>query len=154
MKKSTIAIIIVVLVGLGYAYTYFQVKEAAIAVFENAEIIDYELENISLIPPSADLTVYFRIFNPSSFGFSYSGETEIYIDDTFIATFVVEDEFIKADGESIIPSTVSISGGVLTLLESIIGDPVYRYEVRMEINHKIFGILPITITESESGYDI
>ena len=49
MKKSTIAILIVVFVGLGYAYTYFQVKEAASEVFENAEAVDYSLENISLI---------------------------------------------------------------------------------------------------------
>lgn len=154
MKKSTIAILIVILVGLGYAYTYYQVKEAALDVFENAEAVDYSLENISLFPPSADLTVYFRIYNPSSYGFTYSAEMEIYIDDTYIATFVVEDEFIEADGESIIPSTVSISGGVLSLLEGIIGDPVYRYEVYMVISYKMFGFLPITITQSESGYDI
>jgi hypothetical protein len=140
--------------GGGYAYTYFQVKDAASNIFSNAEVVDLQIENIGLIPPSADLTLYIRVYNPSGYGFTYSAKIELYIGDNYFTTFQVEDEFIKANEESIAPITCKIGGGALSLLNSIIGDPVYRYEAQMEVIYKIFGIIPITITEFESGYEM
>jgi len=153
MKGSVIVILfVIVLIGGGYAYTYLQVKEASSRILENAEIVNYEIENISLIPPSADLTLYFSVDNPTSYGFTYSAEIELYVDDTYISTFQVDNQYIRANSESIIPTECRIGGGALQLLQSIIGDPVYRLEGSVEILYKIFGIIPITIKESISEY--
>ena len=99
MKKSTIAIIVVVLVGIGYAYTYFQVKEAASNVLSSAEAVDFQLENISLLPPSADVTLYYRVYNPSAYGFTVYVKYDMYVGENYITTFIIEDEFVKAYGE-------------------------------------------------------
>jgi hypothetical protein len=153
MRSSAVVFIIVlVLIGGGYAYTYFQVKEASSKIFEDAEVVNFQIENISLIPPSADLTLYFSVDNPTSYGFTYSVEIELYIGNNYISTFQVDNEYIRANSESIIPMECRIGGGALQLLQSIVGDPVYRYEGHAEIIYKIFGIIPITIQESSSGY--
>ena len=149
MKGSVIVVLfVIVLIGGGYAYTYIQVKEASEKIFEDAEIVNYQIENISLIPPSADLTLYFSVDNPTSYGFTYSAEIELYIGDTYISTFQVDNEYIRANSESIIPVECRIGGGALQLLQNLVGDPVYRFEGSSEILYKILGIIPITIKES------
>jgi len=153
MKAATTAVIfILLLMGGGYVYTYFQVKEVASSIFENAEVVDFQLENISLIPPSADLTLYFSVDNPSPYGFTYSAEIEMYVGDNYITTFQIDDEYIKANAESIIPMECRIGGGAISLLQTIVGDPIIRYEAHNVVNYKIFGIIPLTIRESSSGY--
>ncbi len=153
MRNSAVGLVVVlVLIGGGYAYTYFQVKEASSKIFENAEVVNFQIENISLIPPSADLTLYFSVDNPTSYGFTYSVEIELYIDENYISTLQVDNEYIRANSESIIPMECRIGGDVLQLLQSFVGDPIYRYEGHAEIIYKIFGIIPITIHESISGY--
>ena len=152
MRTPTAVLIIILLIGGGYAYTYFQVKEASENIFENAEIVDFQLENISLIPPSADLTLYFSVDNPSPYGFTYSAEIEMYIGCNYITTVQADDEFVKANAHSIITMECRIGGLDVSLLQAYVGDPILIYEVHMVVNYKIFGIIPITIIESSFGY--
>ena len=152
MRTPTAVLIIILLIGGGYAYTYFQVKEASENIFENAEKVDFQLENISLIPPSADLTLYFSVDNPSPYGFTYSAEIEMYIGFNYITTVQADDEFVKANAHSIITMECRIGGLDVSLLQAYVGDPILIYEVHMVVNYKIFGIIPITIIESSSGY--
>lgn len=152
MRTPAVLIIILLIVG-GYAYTYFQVKEASENIFENAEIVDFQLENISLIPPSADLTLYFSVDNPSPYGFTYSAEIEMYIGCNYITTVQADDEYVKANAHSIITMECRIGGGDVSVLQRThVDDPIVVYEVHMVVNYKIFGIIPITIIESSSGY--
>ena len=154
MRSSAVYVIVVlVLIGGGYVYTYFQVKEASSRIFEDAEVVNFQIDNISLIPPSAGLTLYFSVDNPTSYGFTYSAEIEVYIDDNYISTLQVDNEYIRANSESIISMECRIGGNVLQLLQSIVGDPVYRYEGHADVMYKIFGMIPITIRESTSSYN-
>ena len=152
MRTPTAVLIIILLIGGGYAYTYFQVKEASENIFENAEIVDFQLENISLIPPSADLTLYFSVDNPSPYGFTYSAEIEMYIGCNYITTVQADDEYVKANAHSIITMECRIGGGDVSVLQRThVDDPIVVYEVHMVVNYKIFGIIPITMRGGSGG---
>jgi hypothetical protein len=138
---------VVVVFGVFYGYTYMQVSSAIDNL--TMEPSDYQLSNLSIFPPSADLTVITTVDNGSGYDMVMNINLDLYADSTYVTTFTTTDAQIKANGISHISMTCHLGSEALTALAGA-ADSTPRYDGTITVTHKMLGLIPVTVTKTAS----
>ena len=138
--------VFIILVGGGYyGYTWNQVGQAAQDTLLSLEIYDYEIENLSLVPPSVDVNFIYQMYNPSGYSFNLTLVMDLYIGDTFIS---------ECDSSCLVSpmsvSTISIPVHITSSVTEVISEPELEPALRgqVTVTHYILGLIPVTVTEN------
>ena len=155
MKNSskiigTILLIIIVLLGVGYIYYRNQLN---LAVSELEIVFDsVELKEFRLLPtPEANLTLTYVANNTKNIEFRISMDGELYYGSHFITPLNVENALIRSRGLSTFQMDVTITGSILNTIDP---ENKNQYIVQGDLiaTTRIFGLFPITVTNSLSDY--
>ncbi len=143
-KTSSAIIIIIVVLGVGYAYTFYQVNNALQNI--DMDLYDFRIDGVGFLPPSADITLIFRCDNPSQYEIELKGTLGFYYGDSYITSLNIND-VIYAGGSSTIDFSFHISS--MDVINMILeGFEDWSYSGSYTATHRIFGVIPVIITQS------
>jgi len=146
MRNIALVLVVVVALFAGfYGYTYMQVSSAVDNL--TMEPSDYQMSNISIFPPSTDLTVITTVDNVSGYDMVMSVDLDLYADSTYVTTFTATDAQIKANGVSHISMTCHLGSEALSAITGA-ANATPRYNGTITVTHKVLGIIPVTVTKT------
>ncbi len=152
MSRNRIGLIIVALVLVGfsglYGYTYMQVDGASNGVLDSAELVDFQLVNLTLVPPSADLLLSYSVRNPSGLKLILSLDTDIYYGDAFVTNLEADGQVIEPNGRSTIDVTAHLEGSIIDVLRNAGGGAGWTNTGRMTFTHMMLGFVPVTVVRT------
>lgn len=147
MKKSNTIVFAVIIAGVLFIGVYFvgqqQVKKSIDSL--ELEFSDFKVDKLSILPPEIDLTLTYKVNNPSNIPLKVSIDGELFYGATKITPITVEERLIPAMGTSEIDAQISLNG---TLLQAI-GDPQnernYRLVGTLTAKGQYLGMIPVYV---------
>ena len=143
-NKLLIGIVVAGVLFGGFYYTGQQQVRQAVSQLE-MEYSDFRIDQISLFPPSLDLTLTYGVINPSDIDLKVSLDGAIYYGETRISPLTVNEKSILANGVGVIDAQISLNG---TLIQAI-GDPEnsgdYTLRGTMTVTGRYMGALPVSV---------
>jgi len=139
-------ILVIVVLGSGIYISHQKIMEGGEAVLESWRNQEptIEIVGLSLLPPSADLEIIYTIDNPSEHSFTLIIDASLFINDKFIDNIDVEQE-VRANGRTPVIIDLHLGGSIIA--EMTDPDAEYEIEGKKSLTTKMFGLIPITITE-------
>jgi LEA14-like dessication related protein len=143
-NKIVIAIIVVGVLFIGiYIVGQQQVKKSVDSL--EMEFNDFKVDKLSILPPEIDLTLTYKVNNPSNLPLKVSLDGEVYYGTTKITPVTVKERMIPAMGSGYIDAQISLNG---TLLQAI-GDPQnegnYKLEGTLTVTVQYLGVIPVNV---------
>jgi len=120
-KRKLIAIPIIIVVsfiGL-YFYAHWSFNNTVTDIMSTIEFIDFRLEDLSLLPPSATLIMTCSVYNPSNNPVTLSMDVEFYIENEYITSIKADDEIIQSKGKSAIDLRILLGSNAIDKIASI-----------------------------------
>jgi len=147
MSSSNKLLIGLVVVGVLFGGFYYagqeQVKQAVYQL--ELEYSDFRIDQITLFPPSLDLTLTYGVINPSDIDLEVSLDGAIYYGETRISPLIVNEKSILSNGVGTLEAQLNLNG---TLLQAI-GDPEnsgeYTLRGTMKVTGRYMGVLPVSV---------
>jgi hypothetical protein len=133
MNKSNTIIFAIIIAGVIFMSIYFvgqqQVKKSIDSL--ELEFSDFKVDKLSILPPEIELTLTYKVNNPSNIPLKVSIDGELFYGTTKITPLTVKERLIPAMGYGEINAQLTLNG---TLLQAI-GDP------QNEMNYRLVGTL-------------
>lgn len=127
--SAAIVVLIVSIIGM-YVYAYNALGETISESFETIYVSDVRLTDISLFPPSADVTVEYTIDNPTSTSIRLAKVSlDIWVDELSIGTLTATDKTLPAGGSTVLTATLHIGSQAI----NIIINPPYTMKLSGEV---------------------
>lgn len=143
-NRILIAFIIVAVLFGGVYYVGQQEVKDAVEQLE-MDISDFSIDSLSVIPPEAEITLTYTVFNPSDTRLEIAIDGLVYYGDIVITPVIVEEQMIPANGSETIGAQITLNS---TLLESI-GNPEnqgnYSLNGTLTATGQYMGVLPVTV---------
>ena len=143
-NKLLIGLVIVGVLFGGFYYAGQQQVKQAVSQLE-LEYSDFRIDQITLFPPSLDLTLTYGVINPSDIDLDVSLDGDIYYGEIRISPLIVNEKSILANGVGTIEAQISLNG---TLIQAI-GDPEnsggYKLSGTMTVTGRCMGVLPVSV---------
>ena len=148
MQNSQNRILIAfIIVAVIFGGVYLSGREKVTDAVEQLELeySDFRIDQITLFPPSLDLTLTYGVINPSDVDLDISLDGDIYYGLIRISPLIVNEKSILANGVGTIEAQISLNG---TLIQAI-GDPEnsggYKLSGTMTVTGRYMGVLPISV---------
>lgn len=150
-NKLVIGIVILGVLFGGFYYAGQQQVKQAVSQLE-LEYSDFRIDQITLFPPSLDLTLTYGVINPSDIDLDVSLDGDIYYGAIRISPLIVNEKSILANGVGTIEAQISLNS---TLIKAI-GDPEnsggYKLSGTMTVTGQYMGVLPISVVLDVSEF--
>jgi hypothetical protein len=148
MQKSNTIVFAVIIAGVIFMSIYFvgqqQVKKSIDSL--ELEFSDFNVDKLSILPPEIELTLTYKVNNPSNIPLKVSIDGELFYGTTKITPITVKERLIPAMGYGEIDAQITLNG---TLLQAI-GDPQnernYRMLGTLTAKGQYLGIIPVYVT--------
>ena len=133
-NKIVIAIIVVGIFFLGlYIVGQQEIKKSVDSL--EMEFNDFKVDKLSILPPEMDLTLTYKVNNPSNMPLKISLDGDIYYGATKISPLTVKERMIPAMDYGYIDAQISLNGSII----QAIGDP------HNQVNYKLKGTTTVTV---------
>ena len=143
-NKIFIAIIVVGVVFIGlYIVGQQEIKKSVDSL--EMEFDDFKVDKLSILPPEIELTLTYKVNNPSNMPLKVSLDGNIYYGTTKISPLTVKERMIPAMDYGYIDAQISLNA---TLLQAI-GDPQnqgnYKLKGTITVTVQYLGLIPVNV---------
>ena len=111
------------------------------------KLIDVELLEYSLIPPSADIELVYNVSNPTEYDLSVELEFDSYLGDSYLNSYSSKSQFLTAYSSSKIVVRTKVGANILTAfisnLDRLGDEDIYYNNGTIRVTHELWGIIPV-----------
>ncbi len=150
MKQNQLAAaVIIVILGVmgGYYLGYRQVDEAAAQMFREATIVSTKVENVTLLPFSADLRVTYSVRNPTDTRIILNMDADLYHGDVYVGHVTSSEQTINPLTRSDVIVKTNIKGDIVKAIQQGTGKS-WQIKGTMKFTGYLLGVIPVTSTKT------
>ena len=150
MKQNQLAaaaIVMVLSVIGGYYLGYRQVDEATDQMFREATITSTKIQNVTLLPFSADIRVTYSVRNSIDTRIILNMDADLYHGDVYVGHVTSSEQTINPGNRSDVIVKTSIEGDVVKAIQQGSGKS-WQLRGTMTFTGYLLGIMPVTSTKT------